>query len=165
MRFIRNTPLVAAIVLAAAAIIILKQTGLKTPKDTAVMPAPAANLAEGNTPIPQDTPPPAIQKKALPRLLDLGADKCVPCKMMAPILVDLKTTYAGKMDVEFIDVWENPDAGETYGIKMIPTQIFFDAEGKELFRHEGFFGKEDILAKWKELGVETGAAVVNTGVK
>jgi hypothetical protein len=58
------------------------------------------------------------------------------------------------MDVEFIDVWKNPDAGKTYKIKLIPTQIFFDASGKERFRHEGFFGKEDILAKWKELGVD-----------
>ena len=78
----------------------------------------------------------------------------IPCKMMAPILEELKKEYAGRMEVEFIDVWKNPDAGKAYGIEMIPTQIFFDAGGKELFRHEGFFGKEDILAKWKELGVD-----------
>ena len=92
-------------------------------------------------------------QKPLPRLLDLGAGKCVPCKMMAPILDELRTTYAGKLEVVFIDVWENKQAGEQYGIRMIPTQIFYDADGKELFRHEGFFAKEDILAKWKELGV------------
>jgi thioredoxin 1 len=74
--------------------------------------------------------------------------------MMAPILDDLKKTYAGKMDVQFIDVWENPDAGKKYGVNVIPTQIFYDAAGRELFRHEGFFGKADILAKWKEFGVE-----------
>jgi thioredoxin 1 len=89
----------------------------------------------------------------LPRLVDLGADKCIPCKMMAPILDDLRKTYAGRMDVVFIDVWQNPDAGKKYGINVIPTQIFYDAAGKELFRHDGFFGKDDILAKWKELGV------------
>ena len=94
-----------------------------------------------------------------PRLVDLGATQCIPCKLMAPILEDLKKTYVGKMDVQFIDVWENPDAGTKYGISIIPTQIFYDAEGKELFRHEGFFGKDDILAKWKELGVDlTGVA-------
>ena len=92
--------------------------------------------------------------KTLPRLVDLGATKCIPCKMMAPILEDLKKTYAGKMDVQFIDVWENPDAGGQYGIKVIPTQIFFNAAGKEIFRHEGFFAGEDILAKWKELGID-----------
>ena len=90
----------------------------------------------------------------LPRLIDLGADKCIPCKMMAPILEELKTEYAGRLRVDFIDVWENPDAGKEYGIRIIPTQIFYDASGKELFRHEGFFGKADILAKWKELGID-----------
>ncbi len=90
----------------------------------------------------------------LPKLVDLGADKCIPCKMMAPVLAELKTNYAGRMDVEFIDVWKNPDAGKAYKLKLIPTQIFFDTSGKERFRHEGFFGKEDILAKWKELGVD-----------
>ena len=59
-----------------------------------------------------------------------------------------------RLDVEFYDVWENPDAGKKYGINVIPTQIFYDAAGKELFRHEGFFAKEDILAKWKEFGVD-----------
>ena len=89
----------------------------------------------------------------LPRLLDLGAGKCIPCKMMAPILEELKKEYVGRMEVEFIDVWKNPDAGQKYGIQMIPTQIFYDANGKELFRHSGFFAKEDILAKWKELKI------------
>lgn len=88
------------------------------------------------------------------RLVDLGAGKCIPCKMMAPILEELKADYAGSMQVDFIDVWKNPDAGGEYGIRVIPTQVFFDASGKELFRHEGFFSKEDILAKWKEFGVE-----------
>jgi thioredoxin 1 len=91
---------------------------------------------------------------ALPRLLDLGADKCVPCKMMAPILAELKSEYADKFTVEFIDVWKNPEASTKYGIKLIPTQVFFGADGTELFRHEGFYGREDILAKWRELGVE-----------
>jgi len=94
--------------------------------------------------------------KALPRLVDLGADKCIPCKMMAPILEELKKEYAGIFNVEFIDVWKNPDAGKKYGIRIIPTQIFFDVTGKELFRHEGFLSREDILAKWKELSVDIG---------
>jgi len=98
------------------------------------------------------TQPPSETKK-LPRLVDLGADKCIPCKMMAPILEELKRDYAGTINVEFIDVWKNPEAGKKYGIRIIPTQIFFDASGKELFRHEGFFSKEDILGKWKEYGI------------
>ena len=90
---------------------------------------------------------------ALPRLVDLGAGKCIPCKQMKPILAELTQEYAGQFEVVFIDVWENKVAGELYGIRMIPTQIFYSAAGKELARHEGFFAKKDILAKWKELGV------------
>lgn len=115
---------------------------------TLINPAMLASLASTNAPA---TPP---EKKLRPKLLDLGAGKCIPCKMMAPILEQMKTEYAGKLEVEFIDVWKNPDAARQYGIEVIPTQIFYDATGKELFRHIGFFGKEDILAKWKELGVE-----------
>ena len=98
--------------------------------------------------------PDAPPEKKLPKLLDLGANKCIPCKKMAPILDELKQEYAGKLEVEFIDVWKTPDVAEKYKINLIPTQIFYDATGKELFRHEGFFGKADILAKWKELGVK-----------
>ncbi|MCX5635417.1 MAG: thioredoxin family protein [Planctomycetota bacterium] len=89
----------------------------------------------------------------LPRLVDLGADKSIPCKIMAPILKELKTEYQGKFQVVFIDVWENPDEAKKYKINIIPTQIFYDASGKELYRHEGFYSKEDILNKWKEFGI------------
>lgn len=87
---------------------------------------------------------------ALPRLVDLGADKCIPCKKMAPILVDLKKDYAGIVQVDFIDVWKSPQAGKPYRIRVIPTQIFFDRDGKEVFRHEGFFSREDIEKVFKE---------------
>ena len=97
-------------------------------------------------------PSAAIQGN-LPRLLDLGADKCIPCKMMAPLLEELKTTYNGKLQVDFIDIWKNPGEANKYKISIIPTQIFYDASGKELFRHEGFFSKEDILGTWKEFGI------------
>lgn len=90
----------------------------------------------------------------LPRLLDLGATKCVPCKLMAPILDELGKDYAGQLTVVFIDVSEKREEGERYGVRIIPTQIFYDATGKERFRHEGFISKNDILAKWTELGVE-----------
>ena len=95
----------------------------------------------------------AGKKAALPRLVDLGADKCIPCKMMAPILAELAKEYAGQLDVVFIDVWKNREEAPRHGISVIPTQIFYDATGQERFRHEGFFSKQDILAKWKELGV------------
>jgi thioredoxin 1 len=93
-------------------------------------------------------------EQALPKLVDLGAKKCIPCKKMAPILDELTTEYKGVFEVEFIDVWkpENQEKAKTYGIKSIPTQIFFDAAGKELGRHEGFIAKEDILKKWEAYG-------------
>jgi len=101
----------------------------------------------------------AAEKKELaplPKLVDLGASKCIPCKQMAPILEELKKEYAGIFDVEFIDVWqkENAKKAEDYKIQSIPTQVFLDSKGKELWRHVGFFSKEDILAKWKELGYD-----------
>jgi thioredoxin 1 len=96
----------------------------------------------------------AEAKARLPRLVDLGADKCIPCKLMMPVMAELTKEYAGQLDVVFIDVWKDREAGTPYGIQLIPTQIFYDAIGKERFRHEGFMAKKDILAKWKELGVE-----------
>ena len=101
-----------------------------------------------------DTPAKADPKPALPRLVDLGADKCIPCKLMAPILGELEKEYAGQLEVVFIDVWKKREEGSRYGIRVIPTQIFYDAAGQELFRHEGFYAKKDILAKWAELGVK-----------
>ena len=94
------------------------------------------------------------EKHTLPRLLDLGAGKCIPCKMMAPILEELKEDYKAQFEVVFIDVWEHPDETKKYNIKLIPTQIFYDDKGNELYRHEGFLSKEDILAKWDELGID-----------
>lgn len=92
---------------------------------------------------------------SLPRLVDLGANKCIPCKKMAPILEQLKKDYSGVVDVEFLDVWKNPKSGEPYGIRVIPTQVFFDHDGKEVFRHEGFFSREEIERVFKDkLGVE-----------
>jgi thioredoxin 1 len=100
------------------------------------------------------TPTTAASTAKLPRVVDLGADKCKACKELAPILEELKKEYAGRMTVEFIDVWKNPKAGDPYKIRVIPTQIFFDADGKEVGRHEGFLPKADFIAKFKELGVK-----------
>jgi len=99
----------------------------------------------------------AAENLVLPKLVDLGAGTCIPCKMMAPILEELKTEFKDKLEVVFIDVRENPDQAKKYGIKLIPTQIFYDSAGKELFRHEGFYSREDILGKWKEFGFDFAA--------
>ena len=115
-------------------------------------------LVTAKAPQPTTAPStPAVTAAKLPRLLDLGAGKCIPCKMMAPVLAELRETYKGRLEVVFIDVWEDSTPAQTYDVSTIPTQIFFDAQGKERFRHEGFFSREEILAKWKELAVDLGS--------
>lgn len=130
---------------AVAAAVVLKQPSRSRTETAAVSPrSPEASTAS------------AVPKAALPRLVDLGAGKCIPCKLMTPILEELRKEYAGRLEVQFIDVWENPEAGKQYGIETIPTQIFYSPGGKELFRHVGFFGKKEILAQWKALGIDLG---------
>lgn len=118
-------------------------------KEGELCPEPPPTATPGATPASS----PAVAKK-MPRVVDLGADKCIPCKQLAPILEELKKEYAGRVSVEFIDVWKNPKAGEPYKISVIPTQVFFDADGKEVWRHVGFMPKADFVAKFAELGVK-----------
>lgn len=92
--------------------------------------------------------------KGMVTMVDLGAKKCIPCKMMAPILVKLEKAYAGKAAVVFLDVWEDPAPARHFGIRTIPTQIFFDRKGKEVYRHEGFLGEEEIIRRLKDMGVK-----------
>lgn len=90
---------------------------------------------------------------ALPKLVELGSTGCVPCKRMEPIIAELTKEQAGVLAVEFIDVKKNPKEAKSYKVRLIPTQVFLDTSGKELFRHEGYWSKKDIAAKWRELGV------------
>jgi thioredoxin 1 len=99
-------------------------------------------------------PKPAPRPKHLPKLIDVGAESCIPCKMMVPVLKELKEQYASKLEVVFVDVRKDPAAAEKHAVRLIPTQIFFDAKGKEFYRHQGFFSKEEILAKFKEKGIK-----------
>ena len=92
----------------------------------------------------------------LPRLVDLGAGKCIPCKKMAPILEELAETHKAYFTVEFIDVWVNPSMAKEYNVRIIPTQVFYDAGGRELYRHIGFYSKEEILDKWRGFGIDVG---------
>ena len=121
--------------------------------------ADGGRAAAGSASVPTDenNAAGATQNRQLPRLVDLGASKCVPCKMMEPILEELKHEYDDAFTVQFIDVWQQRDKAREYGIRVIPTQIFYDAEGNELYRHEGFFSKADILDTWETHGVEINA--------
>ena len=119
-------------------------------KKESVVPAQIAAAASETAPAAT----PAATTAALPRLVDLGAKSCVPCRMMAPILEDLQKTRAHQFTTVFYDVWQDNSKAKEYGISIIPTQIFFDKDGRELFRHEGFLPKEDILKKWRDLGYD-----------
>lgn len=98
----------------------------------------------------------AAEETHLVTFVELGSVRCIPCKMMQPIMKDIEKDYAGQVKVVFHDVWT--PAGEpfaqTYKIRVIPTQVFLDQEGKEYFRHEGFFPKEELVKILKQKGVK-----------
>ena len=87
-------------------------------------------------------------------LIDLGAKKCIPCKMMAPILEKMEKVYKGKAAVVFIDVWEHREQAQRFRIRAIPTQIFYDKNGKEVYRHVGFLAEKDIVAQLEKMCVK-----------
>ena len=89
-----------------------------------------------------------------PTVIDLGARTCIPCKKMAPILESLSGEYRGTANVLFIDVHEDQNAAKKFRVQMIPTQIFFNAQGKEVKRHIGFMDKSDILKELKVAGLK-----------
>jgi thioredoxin 1 len=125
-------------------------------KDTLTVKSAAKNNITQTDQIAKDAKTDSTKTKPVkvPKLVDLGANKCMACKMMGPVLDSMKNEFSGKLEVVFIDVWKNSDQADKYKILMIPTQIFYDTSGKELFRHEGFLSRDDILAKWKSLGYE-----------
>ena len=87
-------------------------------------------------------------------LIDLGATECVPCKMMAPILKKLEAAYRDRAVIAFIDVWEYRDQASRFGVRAIPTQIFFDPDGKEVYRHQGFMSEAAIVEQLTRMGIE-----------
>ena len=131
----RGGRMVAILVVLAAAFLLLGKTAATAQAEPAVSGSVQA-------PVP-----------GLVTMVDLGATECIPCKMMAPIIEELQSEYQGRAAVVFIDVWKNPAAGRQFGIRAIPTQIFFDALGKETGRHEGFLDKQSIVKTFTDLGV------------
>jgi len=99
-------------------------------------------------------PPKTVPVKVMVAMVDLGATRCIPCKMMAPILRRVEKRYAGKAAIVFLDVWVDPQPARRFGIRAIPTQIFFDKKGEEVYRHEGFMSEEAIVAVLQKLGVK-----------
>lgn len=95
-----------------------------------------------------------IPVKGMVTMVDLGAASCIPCKMMAPILDKLEKRYRGKAAIVFIDLRYDRKAAQHFGIRAIPTQIFFDKNGDEISRHVGFMSEEAIVAQLKSMGVK-----------
>jgi thioredoxin 1 len=91
--------------------------------------------------------------KHLVTFIELGADRCIPCKQMQPIMKEIAEAYADRVQVVFYDVWKDPEPGRKYGIQLIPTQVFVDQKGKEISRHVGLFPKDEILELLKKHGV------------
>lgn len=90
----------------------------------------------------------------LPRMVDFGSTVCPDCKKMAPILAELREEYAGRAIIQFIDVVEDPAAGDFYPYRVMPTQVFYDRDGQEHWAHEGFLPREEIVRILGELGAE-----------
>ncbi|MFC2012238.1 thioredoxin family protein [Chloroflexota bacterium] len=89
-----------------------------------------------------------------PTLAEFGRGICIPCKEMKPILEELSVEYKGDLNVVIVEVDDNVDLTRQFGIMMIPTQIFFDYDGKEVFRHVGFYPKQDIITQLRIIGIE-----------
>lgn len=87
--------------------------------------------------------------------MEFGSVDCIPCRMMQPVMREIERDYSGQVTVVFHDVWT--DAGrpqaKKYGIRAIPTQVFLDRDGKEYFRHIGFFPREELVKVLKMKGV------------
>lgn len=94
-----------------------------------------------------------IPAKGTVTMIDLGAKSCIPCKMMTPILEKLEKSYKGRAEIIFIDVRENQSQGQRFRIQYIPTQIFFDKTGQEVYRHVGLMSESDIVAQFEKIGV------------
>ncbi len=88
-----------------------------------------------------------------PMFIDLGSTTCIPCKQMVPVMDSLRARYGEALIVRFINVNENHEAASEYDIQVIPTQILIDSEGKEVFRHKGFWAEDEIITKLEELGL------------
>ena len=97
---------------------------------------------------------PQVPTRGMVTMVDLGANSCIPCKMMAPILEELKREYEGKASIIFIDLSIHPGEIKKNRIRSLPTQIFYNEHGNEVYRHEGFLDKKRIVRVFKKLGVE-----------
>ena len=85
-------------------------------------------------------------KKPKITFVELGSVKCIPCKQMQPVMASIEKRYGDQIKVIFYDVWKEEEEiyAEKYKIKLIPTQVFLNENGKEIHRHEGFYPEKEI---------------------
>jgi len=109
-----------------------------------------------NSKADEKSSPAAAEETYLVTFVELGSVRCIPCKMMQPIMKDIEKDYAGQVKVVFHDVWtpEGEPFAASFKIRVIPTQVFLDKEGKEYFRHEGFFPKDELIKVLQQKGVK-----------
>jgi thioredoxin 1 len=117
--------------------------------------------SSASTSPPETTSP--IAASGLPKVVDFGSLTCTPCKLMAVELDELAQEYARAVDVVFVDVYENEALASEMRIRIMPTQIFFDPQGNELFRHDGFLSKEDMVSRFQWLGFSLAPADISPG--
>ena len=132
----------------------LKTTSLTVPIETAPSDTVSGKKVADTLHVAVTNPLESALKKGLPVVADFGRGTCVPCKMMEPILEKLESDFEGKASVLILDIREYSALSQKYGITLIPTQIFFDTSGAEVFRHQGFMPEEDIVLQLREMGVE-----------
>lgn len=94
-------------------------------------------------------------KKPSVTFVELGSVNCIPCRKMQPVMKAIEQKYGERVKVTFYDVWtdEQKPFAKKYNIRLIPTQVFLDENGKEFFRHEGFFPEEEIHKLFKQRGI------------
>jgi thiol-disulfide isomerase/thioredoxin len=122
------------------------------PQDTAQIETAGPDISGTKTSVPEKTVTDPVKAGSAEKI----KDDCIPCKMMQPVMKEIEKEYAGQVQVVFHDVWtqEGQPYAEQYRIRVIPTQVFLDREGKEYFRHEGFFAKEDLVKVLRQKGVQ-----------
>jgi thioredoxin 1 len=98
--------------------------------------------------------PPEVPVKGMVTMVDFGAPFCAPCKAMAPFLEKLEKEYKGRAAIVVLDVGKAPEVCERFGINELPTQVFYNKEGKEILRRTGFMKEEAIVKQLKKMGVK-----------
>lgn len=93
-----------------------------------------------------------VLSRGYPVLLDIGGGECVPCKAMKPVLEELNEEWQNKVIVKFVDYWQYPDLADQFNFSVIPTQFFYDEDGKLYTTHQGQITKDEVKEIFKEMG-------------